>query len=1006
LAISHEAEPLTDAELKAIYKPARWLLRSQLQEGGWPLIGGETPGILATASAIRGVNALLKRLPLEPDLASESLFVLQRGARWLLNAQLSDDGWNFDQSVKYNTKSHVTSTGSALVALAEVAADHSGDPISNDLENSIFRAHQFLNSARQKSGAWVSLAKPDGDINATARALIALYAIDARSSGNPSAEILNKFTEVTRYWGVGLAVTEDELTGPAGIVTIYNDPFPAVIEASAEYGFDTPLFLTYVIDIVGQDVQFGTRLRCLVTGKIWDQITWPSAANIATLSTVLLLPPEDLERRLVTSALMNAQQLSSYSGPIVERFRDLGSAVLAGLPDASSQIRLFEGRSADEALLGEVLVRILAPISKPKAAIEEFVLGLLKQPRTLSTFASDPAILDFSCVALMRYRNALAEFLSTDQQHIDEIFAADASGVRAGFLKDRVDVASVMVADLTSITSARDTALLVERLIRLQSCVDALRSIEEGLVIHEERQLLSLAETKIKDGWASIKIEPEISILVVESPPAAGLVKTKLRVATGGIPIENLSLTVSHSVGGTFSISDDYKERISSYGYEYILSGETLGSSHVHLSLSLTGTLPNGEPYARVVAYDVPTRASPGIAAEEPWEPIRFRYTLGKYLTDPELIVGRRDLLIRFEDKLCGAQSALALNGAWRMGKSSFVQALKLALDSHANVKTIYLDIQGLGHSFATLLRALKREVMRSLVDLPQSRTKITAHAVATALDAVTKRFEGLKIDVFGVDLQGDPEGRFNALIEEAKSAFQDADKLLGAAEAILVIIIDEINEIIKYPEAAFALSFLRSLIQRSENIRFFAASYDIFTPFADIDKTFFNIFEMHFLPGLTTPEISQLLDLADGKLQCSPEIIAELHRLTGGTPFLAVCIADELIEIANRAANGRISLEQLELATAAAGTKVNQLFEALWGEALQLGAGDLCRRAAENGGSFGPLGAVSGRDSERSGETAPNIVSRLCHKGILVEDQNTVHLFCPLFVRWIQRFG
>lgn len=84
LAISHTAEPLSPAELKAISGPARWLLSSQLADGGWPLIGGETPGILATAAAIRGVNALIRWLPVDPELASEALFALQRGSRWLL----------------------------------------------------------------------------------------------------------------------------------------------------------------------------------------------------------------------------------------------------------------------------------------------------------------------------------------------------------------------------------------------------------------------------------------------------------------------------------------------------------------------------------------------------------------------------------------------------------------------------------------------------------------------------------------------------------------------------------------------------------------------------------------------------------------------------------------------------------------------------------------------------------------------------------------------------------
>lgn len=1006
LSLSHRTEALDAAGQCRVNDAVEWLLGSRLPERAWPLIGGTTPSLLATAAVSRALNEFLKWPPhANADLAERALLALQQASRWMLNAQLADNGWDFGSLATLTSGSHVTPTASAIASLANVLSDHEGDPFASDITDALSSGQAMLLRARDVAGFWATPGNPDGDSNATSRALIALHLAGRHAANDPSFASLEKFYCVTPWLTYTLPITEDEVTGPAGIVTIYNDPAPAVVEAIATLHFDSSLLFDFAAGISRRNVTSGTPLTCPVTGREWETVTWPSAANIATLSCLLTLSETEFAQRMATSVVATATRLVSYGDSPPSFVRTACEEVIKGgepLSIIRSQL-IFE--TVQDGMLCEAVVRILcnAGLITEQDSLT-LLVAILARVSSLPDYAAPTPVVHFDVSTLHDYRVAIRLALSGEtlaaQEAVRSIITINRD---TGILSDRIGLA-LSIIDLLGRLEKREQGA-IGFLVQLKAQIDTLSSISSTIDISEERELLSYCEAAIQQHWSRLDIAPEYSCYTVEAPPVKGTFRAKFRVSVGPIPIEDMTLSLAEIEGAVINATEITGVKLSSGTYEFSLLGETDGSGRVRFAFFVGGRAPTGEISSPKLSYEVATRL-PEPSLGTAWVPIRFRYTVGKYLTNPAVIVGREAFMRRLAEKIERTPTTIALNGSWRIGKSTFMRNLQHTLDRNESVRTIYLDLQSLPSGLTGLLDSLRNQMVEAITALPKGSARRSMERLTQAKTAVLKGLEGLDITTFGIHVTGDPDRRYVTAIETAKKAFRDVDALLLENRCLLVIFLDEVNEIAKYEDAALALSLLRSIIQQSESVRVVAGSFDIFAPFEPIDRTFFNIFEEFDLQPFSIREVESLLALAEGKLHCSAGVLREIARITGGIPFLVSALADELVELANAKSEGTVTLEAVEQAIASTSSRAAPLFNTLWQEVegSGIGAPELCRLMAANGGALGSSFTGGQTTAAPFQRPEPGVLARLRHKGIVLEVDGHLELICPMFSAWVRQ--
>lgn len=260
-----------------------------------------------------------------------------------------------------------------------------------------------------------------------------------------------------------------------------------------------------------------------------------------------------------------------------------------------------------------------------------------------------------------------------------------------------------------------------------------------------------------------------------------------------------------------------------------------------------------------------------------------------------ESFTGREALLVRIEKYIDMSQSVVLI-APRRYGKSSIIQKV---LETKRNYKSIEIDIMKI-YNKRDLANTIIQETYK-LVGVNNILEYVKKKAI-DAFTALSKILESLSFTMSDIGLDVTiklaSEQDDDALLKHALELPQKIAALIGTP---IIFAIDELGEIKELKEHDKILALMRSIFQKSSDVRFiFAGSqYSLMNEiFTDKNSPFFRFAEPVNVPVMKAKEFKGFFENAFRKDELSlyESFTEDLVKISGGIPYYIIKIAQETL--------------------------------------------------------------------------------------------------------------
>jgi hypothetical protein len=293
-------------------------------------------------------------------------------------------------------------------------------------------------------------------------------------------------------------------------------------------------------------------------------------------------------------------------------------------------------------------------------------------------------------------------------------------------------------------------------------------------------------------------------------------------------------------------------------------------------------------------------------------ESLPNRYEIGSVVRDPQLFVGREELLSSIRMALETGSRAVWLVGPRRIGKTSIIYALERTAPSNI----IYLPVQAFAiMSSDELYSQIARRLLQALHDRgaapKRGPSRFTPKTVAR-------------------------------LIEMA---------LTGDASMRIVIAIDECDALANTPVGPTVFSYLRSLVQDGKVSLLLASGLPLMHMEGScVSSPLFNIAIVKRVGVLDRRAVTALTQTpVDGLLSYSPSAFDRLMALTGGHPMFVQMICSSILAVCKERASLEVDEAIITSAVDSISDRVSEMYVAITSfrgskvKSVAVGAAEVC---------------------------------------------------------------
>jgi chromosomal replication initiator protein len=291
----------------------------------------------------------------------------------------------------------------------------------------------------------------------------------------------------------------------------------------------------------------------------------------------------------------------------------------------------------------------------------------------------------------------------------------------------------------------------------------------------------------------------------------------------------------------------------------------------------------------------------------KPLAPI-IRYAYGRGIADPTRFYGRKEVLADINSRIDAARHGytqdIAIVGERRIGKTSLLRQI-ISQQNITDVLPVFIDAEMVypptTEGFLSVIAKTSREVL-AIAQSNEGKRR-SGNAFRKGLRHIQEAEISVDLKFLKITAKSDMD-TFAGLF---RREFEDI--LKGAGEKLILLILDEVDLVTRYPEGESLLWFLRGLIQEYQGVMLIASgSEELYQLTTHISSPFFNIFQIINLGPLSEKEARSLVvDPMAEDFTYSEEAIEFILEATGRKPFYMQALCATIIQTAANSRRLRI---------------------------------------------------------------------------------------------------
>ncbi|MDO9028275.1 MAG: prenyltransferase/squalene oxidase repeat-containing protein [Candidatus Roizmanbacteria bacterium] len=890
-----------------------YIINAQYPDGSWHLIAGPPGATMSTADALMALLEIKGQNLVNPPLITKLERAIEEGFRWLHSCQNKDGGWGIEHRPSSEEgMSRIFSTYYALRALYK-SGDNSSTAVNKGLD--------YILLTENEDGGWGFYEKGESNISSTARAVQVLtesehFHVDSSPVKRGIRYLLQHKDHLS-----DTCVSEELITRAGGLLSLDNYTPYDMLRVFLVCRCPDVKVLQLVKWFMGTQQSDGRWcLRCQCSDKSREACMWvttEAALVLAQAKRLFEAHPTFMLRCL----LSNCPSLAIQER-LIELLDGRAFTNIDKLFELTPEIVL--DRSLDLSVTSQLLEAIFDTFEYINIyASEEHRDTVALSWATIANNSNDLEIRvkGYSYAGSLRTRGNERDRLSGKGRFLDALLDMKKGEVNSSTFS-KLQEALTLTKDTEEIGIIKKLIEFVNNFLNFERETDPMIGAFRGgnaLVMLRDvetlsRKLPSIApligqdfsihlEKRINEGLTSIS-EKAKSVIVSEIKGTfkEGLAGTlRCIVRSLGLPVNNVVVTLETK--DNIVVSDN-KRQISFVGCadtEFLFTVTPRQGGKLRVPLFICFNDFNGERHETRTEHEILVERRTDRQVEVGFVEIINPYSYGPAILSPEMFYGRKDKLREIRNSIKSTNQPYAVVGQRRIGKTSFLRALKADLEQEHAV-CVLLDLQMISPKKSVLfLDQLGEQTLLALSESPLKEKvpqKTLFKRVSEAL-SIIKEIEVMSVFKIGMDK---PE------VEKEQLAFKRAAAIMKTYSSILsengykcVAMLDEIGELAEYEGADTLLSFMRGLIQALPQFVFIVAGPDILFELTSYKRPFFNLFEKVPLHGLKEDEAEELLTKPIPQVHYEDDVFEYVYKITGGNPFYVQAICKRIVGLLNR---------------------------------------------------------------------------------------------------------